>query len=421
MPRDDCPRAGRKATADQLDDIFGGCERLMKKIIALLALCASLAILAVSAAAQTAPAAQGACTDENKTALYTEFTTNRTTAPTKAYEAAKKYLTACPAEEGDIPAYLKKWSAAYEKEARKLKLTPLLYNEKKFAEAFAIGKEILAEDPNNLKVMIDLGYLGYLATITAKNEQFNNESLQFARKAIQQIEAGTKPDSWSAFKSKEEALAYLYNAIGRLTLKSNTPETLNALIKAAQFETDVKKDPWMYFFIAAAYESGPYGTLSADYKAKCEGKDLTPECKLALENINQVVDRMIDAYARAVAFAGNDAKFAANKKEWMDNLATWYKYRNNDSDAGLTEMIASVMSKPLPPVPTPMTTLPASSTAPTSGVGNGATAPATTTTTGAATTGASTAAPKPTNTSTPTNATTAKPKPQQRNNHRRRN
>ncbi len=409
----------------------------MKKIIAILAMCASLAILAASASAQTTPApaaAQGPCTDEAKTAWYTEFTATRTSQPTKAYEAAKKYLTACPNEQGDIPNYLRKWSAAYEKEARKLKLQPLLYNDKKFAEAFTLGKEILADEPENLNVIIDLGYLGYLATITAKNEQFNNESLGFARRAIQLIESGKTVTNWAPFKSKDDALAYLYNAIGRLTLKNNAPETLTSLIKAAQFESEVKKDPWIYFFIAAAYESGPYAKLSATYKTNCEGKDLTPECKLALENINQVVDRMVDAYARAVAFAGADAKFATSKKEWMDSLATWYKYRHNDSDAGLNEMIASVMSKPLPPEPTPLTVLPASSTTTTTGVvpaTTGATPAATTgaaprATTGAAPPATTGAAPPATTGAAPSTtgsgaSTAAKPKPTPRNNHRRSN
>ena len=388
----------------------------MKKIIATLAICAGLTILAAPVFAQTpAPAAAPAagCTDEAKTALYTEFTTFRTTNALKAYEAGKKYL-GCSQQEDQYTAYIKKWVTAYEKEARKLKLTALLYNDKKFPEAFALGKEILADEPDNLKVLIDLGYLGYLATITAKNESFNNESLGYARKAIQLIESGKVPENWSAFKSKEDALAYLYNAIGRLTLKSNSPETLTSLIKAAQFEGDVKKDPWIYFFIAAAYEAGPYAKLSADYKTRFEGKDESPESKLALANINQVIDRMVDAYARAVGFAGSDPKFQANKKEWKDSLATWYKYRHENSDAGLNEMIAGVMSKPLPLEPTPLTTLPAAAptSSPTTGTVNSsgaAAAPSTTPAASAAT------APK---TTTPTSTATPKPKP--RNNHRRR-
>jgi hypothetical protein len=133
------------------------------------------------------------------------------------------------------------------------------------------------------------------------------------------------------------------------------------LIKAAQFESNLKKLPFLYAYIAGAYESGPYAKLSEAYKIYAN-KDETPESKLALANINQVVDRMIDAYARAVAAAGSDPKFQATKPEWVESLSTWYKYRHDKSDAGMNEMVASILSKPLPPEPTPLTTLPPSST-----------------------------------------------------------
>ena len=386
----------------------------MKNIIKLSALYLSLVVIgatiltnnAVSTAQTPAPAAasQGACTDENKGIWYTDFTKFRTTDPTKAAEAGKKYLAACPQEQGDIPAYLKKWLAAYDKESRRGRFQPLLYNDKKYTEALALGKEILVEDPENVRVLVDMGWGSYLAAIALKNESLNNDAVMYAKKATQLIESNKAPESWQPFKTREETLAYLYNVVGRQAVKTNPAEALSALIKSVQLETELKKDPWNYYFIGVSYERGPYATLSADYKTRFAGKDETTESKLALENINQVVDRMVDAYARAVALAGTDAKYQATKNDWMEALSTWYKYRHNQSDAGLNEMIASVLSKPLPPLPTPITTLPATTpaaTTPTSG-NPGAAAPATTTKTTAATT---------------TTTTPVKPKP--RYNHRR--
>jgi hypothetical protein len=346
----------------------------MKKIIALIGSIAVVGVFALTAIANSnetplsPTVAQGQCTDEGKAAWYKDFTTFRTSDPTKAYEAAKKYLGACPTEDTDITKYLKKWVAAYDKAARNLRLQPLLYNEKKYAEAYQLGKEILVDEPENVRVMIDLGYGGYLATL-AKNESFNADSINFAKKAIQLIEAGKAPENWAPFKSKDETLAYLHYTIGYLN-RTNPSEALPHFIKAAQFESELKKDPSVYYLIAVGYEGGSYAKLSADYKARFEGKDETPESKLALENINQVVDRMIDAYARAVALAGNNPKHEAAKKEWMDTLTQWYKYRHDQSDAGLTEMVASIMSKPLPPEPTPITSLPATVPGSQSGVGS---------------------------------------------------
>src|SRR6185295_12870371 len=133
----------------------------------------------------------------------------------------------------------------------------------------------------------------------------------------------------------------------------------------------------------------------ADYKAMFTGKDETPESKLALANIHQLVDRMIDGYARAVALAGSDTKLAAQKTQWNDSLKQWYKFRNPDQpETGVDAVVASILSKPLPPEPTPLTSLPATPAATTTGTsgtatpmngtssgsgngtGNGATAPA---------------------------------------------
>src|SRR5215210_6916452 len=125
----------------------------MKKFIGVLAINAAMTLVAASAhaatiqTAQQPAAAQGQCTDESKAAWYADFTKFRTTDAKQAYEAGKKYLAACPTEEGQIPTYLKKWVAAYEKEARKLKLTPMLYGEKKYVEALALGKEVLTDEP----------------------------------------------------------------------------------------------------------------------------------------------------------------------------------------------------------------------------------------------------------------------------------
>jgi hypothetical protein len=92
-----------------------------------------------------------------------------------------------------------------------------------------------------------------------------------------------------------------------------------------------------------------------------------------LANINQLVDRMIDGYARAVALAGTDSKFAQPKTVWNESLTTWYKYRNNNEVAGMDQLVAGILSKPLPPEPAPLTSLPATpaATPANSGAGSG--------------------------------------------------
>ena len=151
---------------------------------------------------------QDQCTQENKDAWYAAFRENFKTDQAKAYDSAKKYLTACSAEDTQITQYLKKWVGAYDKEIRKVRLPAMLYNEKKYPEAFALGKDVLNDEPENLKVLIDLGYGGYLAA-AAKNNSFNADAINYSKKAIQLIESGKTVDNWAPFGSKDEALAYL--------------------------------------------------------------------------------------------------------------------------------------------------------------------------------------------------------------------
>jgi len=377
--------------------------------------------------AQTNPApAQAQCTAENKSAWYAEFRATFKTDQNKAYDLAQKYL-ACPAEAGEesIRNYLKNtFVAVIDKARRTPKVSGLVYDKKDYAKAFELGKQVLADEPDNVKVLMDLAYAGYLA-FNSKVDTFNADSLVYAKKAIQLIQAGTVPDKWDPYATKDEALGYLNNTIGVLTVAKSPAEALPYLLRAAQFEGKLKKQPITYGYIGDAYQTGPYDKLSAAYKVFLD-KDETPESKLALENINQVVDRMIDAYARAVALSGSDPAYQSRKAAWMETLTTWYKFRHQ-SDAGLTDFITSVVSKPLPPEPTPLTTLPAATPATSSTPVPGSTTAAGSTAapgtvvspaTNKTTTSPATTTTKPT---APAETAVVKPavKPKTRNNHRR--
>ena len=287
--------------------------------------------------------------DPVKIEIYKRFVDNRQGNPAVAYKAARDYLQKYNKDKDQYTDYLNKWVMFYERDERKREL-PNLINEKKFAEAYSTGERILKDEPNYLRAQIDLGYAGYLAA-SAKNESFNATSLDYARKAISEIESGKAPADWAPFKGKDDTLAYLNYAVGYLTLKTNPDQAIDALQKAAKYDSDIRKTPSTYYFLAVAYESGPYKTLSTAYQTQFAGKPETPESKAALEKLNSVMDRIIDAYARALATAGTDAKTDQSRKEWLNQMTTYYKFRHEGNDTGLTEFIASVLQKPLPPKP----------------------------------------------------------------------
>jgi len=287
--------------------------------------------------------------DPVKIEIYTRFYNNRENNKGAAYQAARAYLDKYTKDKDQYVDYLQKWIATYERDERK-RMLPGLINEKNFTEAYKVGAKILADEPDYLRAQIDLGYAGYIA-LSSNNQTFSAEALGHARKAIQAIEAGKVPTEWAPFKGKDDTLAYLNFAVGFLTLKTAPEQAIDAFIKAAQYDSEIKKNPRTFYALAAAYESGPYKTQSAAFQTAYGDKPETPASKAALEKVNVLIDRIVDAYARAIALAGSDPSMAQSKKDWTVPLTNYYKFRHDGTETGLPEYIASILSKPLPPKP----------------------------------------------------------------------
>lgn len=308
-----------------------------------------LALLVWGAAPTRAQAARPQETDdEYKVTTYKRFVDNREPNPLLAYQAAKDYMGRYGKENDEYTRYLREWIVAYEKDDRQDRLLQAIYGDKNYAAGFGLAKQVVTDDPENVKALIALGYGGYLATTNARNETFNADAIRYAQKAIPLIEAGKAPDTWEPFKSKEDTVASLNYAIGFTELKTQPEDAIGRFLRVIQIDTDLRKTPSPFYLLAAAYEKGPYQKLSADYGKRFANQPETPESKAALETLNKVIDRIVDAYARAVALAGNEQQYQAGKAEWMRQLTNFYKFRHENSDAGLNEFIAGILAKPIP-------------------------------------------------------------------------
>ncbi|HEX9919671.1 MAG TPA: hypothetical protein VGA87_10915, partial [Pyrinomonadaceae bacterium] len=239
------------------------------------------------------------------------------------------------------------WVDAYERAARKVQFEELLFKEKKFKAAFGVGKQVLADEPDNLRTIINLASAGYLAS-NAGDASFDAETLEFARRATASLEQGAKPSDWKPFTGQADALAYLNFITGELILKETPAESVNYFRKAIASEGAVKDTPIIYSRLAAAYVASSYEPQSKEFVARFGDKEATPESKAALEEINATVDRITDAYARAVALSGSEPQYREARARWMQELTRFYKFRNNDSTDGLEAYIAGVTAKPLP-------------------------------------------------------------------------
>ncbi|HEY0077127.1 MAG TPA: hypothetical protein VGB73_00665 [Pyrinomonadaceae bacterium] len=405
----------------------------MKNVIRLLRLSALAALFAIPAFAQATPPA-GTTTpattatteadEKAKADLYERWRSNRKGDPAAqktAYEAGKEYLQKYGAQEDEYVKAVRKWVNTYESATREFDFKQRL-DAKNYNDAFRLGREILAAQPGRVDIPVILGWTGYLATIE-KNTANNESAITFARQAIAAIEGGKQPTCldatgkespcWNPFKNRDDALGGLYFALGSLVTGSRPEEAVTLFHKSAQQNGFTKTEPTTYANLAAAYELSQYKKYADQYRAMTTANPAsaeTPEAKALLANLDQVSDRIIDAYARAISLAG-DAKYAAQKAAWMKKLTALYKFRNNDSESGLNEFIAGVMSKPMPAVFTgtevPATTSTTPATAPATGTGNGATS----TTTPASSPATSGPATRATTTTTVTTTTTTPNKP----------
>ena len=73
-------------------------------------------------------------------------------------------------------------------------------------------------------------------------------------------------------------------------VKSDPTAAIPYFVKAAKYNGDLQKNPYLYNELAAAYGEGPVSKLSEDYK-KYIGQPESTESKLVLANLNQAIDR----------------------------------------------------------------------------------------------------------------------------------
>jgi hypothetical protein len=323
----------------------------MKRMIKLLALAATLAVVAIPVFAQSQE-----CNDDNKGTWYGTFFKNYkgdAAAQKVAYDSAKTYLGACPADPNDKQAaFMKKFVDLMDSAMGKAntgKAFSDAVTAKKYDDQMKYGKELLATDPDNVDVTSILGVAG----LAQKN--LLNESATYAEKSIQLIEAGKPLKAYT----HDQGLAYLNWTIGESKLASAPADAIPYLLKSAKLESEVKKNPQLYLDLSAAYETGPRAKLSNEYTASLNpDKTETAQSKVILENLNRVIDNQIDAMARAAALAPAEAK-----KTIVTDLSALYKYRNKGAtEANVTELVANVLSKPIPDVPTPVTSVPSTPT-----------------------------------------------------------
>lgn len=206
-------------------------------------------------------------------------------------------------------------------------------------KAFDIGADVLKADPNNFGVTY---YLAVTAAEASKggNKKYDEQGLLYARKALDVVTSGSAPPGvdparWE--QEKPKVLGLLYQGLGLFQHNKGEYEAaIESLTKAAELDP---KDPVTPFLIAESYKLGQYKRLQESYDKLTAEEKVAEAGKKLLEEVDQVVDKMIEIYARVVALSESEARFQALGQAARATLEGFYRYRHNNTTDGLEDLI----------------------------------------------------------------------------------
>jgi hypothetical protein len=286
--------------------------------------------------------------DSTKESLYAQFTDYRNSINPEeqrlAIVVARSFVVRFGGDDDHFAKDVQRFVDEYDRAVRDREVFRA-YDAKNYVRTFELGQPFLQKDPEDFFLLATLTEAGYDSAL-AGNNSLNTETIGYARKAIQLMEGGkvTKADP---FKSMEIGRGFLNSTLGWF-LKDQAPvEAAAAFLKAAKSDSPFGADPAIYHRLGVALLKGEFAQLSAEYNEKYGSRQSSPEQAAMLERIKHVGERAIDAYARAVASMTKPEQQDARNKI-LAQLTALYKNFHNDSDAGLPEVITTVLAKPLP-------------------------------------------------------------------------
>lgn len=334
----------------------------------------------ISVAGSAAAAAQNPCEDfDGNAELDEKIRSNYGKDDTVkiAVEAGKQYLEkfgSCEAfkDFSDwVKAQMPKWEKRAKDHEEWMWLKPRIerfdggIRSGKYDDTYAAGKEILAKYPDNMNQMVPMGLIGLYESYK-QNYKFNDDTLRFAKMAIDKLKGGvasTKPNgNYGAFqfeRSKTDAISELTYTIAYINyhVKKDRKAALPLYYEASQLPGPYKEEPRLYATLGGYYvdESNPIGeeiiklvkaqelATTDEEKEKFEG-----EIKAKVALYNGYIERALDAFGRAHKVA--DDKIASEKTlkaEVYKTMQALYEKRFEKKD-GLDTWISAAVAKPMP-------------------------------------------------------------------------
>jgi hypothetical protein len=258
---------------------------------------------------------------------------------TKAYQMSKDFLAQYGKDTDDKVKKIRDFVVKF-----RLNEFNRALDDVRIDDAIEFGNDILADEPNNAYVTMNLAYGGYEAFTKKQDKGFASKSIDYARRTLEFLEAGNVPKDIKPFKDQAEVTAMMNYVIATFSIEFDLKEAAIRFYRAVQPESQIKKSSYPFFIISQYYER-KYESMAADFQKNHGSKRAEDEAmKTDRATIDQTISRMIDAYARAVKLgeAENNPELAS----WKQRLTQVYTFRKGDAK-GLDEMIAGILATPM--------------------------------------------------------------------------
>ena len=307
----------------------------MKKILFTIGLIVSFSLLNLSAVAQKV---------ETESDLFQKISkltqTKKADDQDKAYSLSKTYLEKFGKEDSENVKKVR----AFVENHESVKLGKLI-DDGKTGEAFSFGKSILASNPENPVVTMELALAGLQALEKKKDKSFGKDSIEYAKTTLRLFGENKAPKSFAPFADQNEATAMMYYIIGNFLADDNLPEAAHNFYKSVQYQSKIKDSSVPYYYIALNYHK-LYDKLSAEFEQKYANKPSgDKDAQAANEKLGKLLDRMMDAYARAAKIG--EAQKVEGAGTWKTIYTQIYK-GIKQSETGMNEYYDKILSQQMP-------------------------------------------------------------------------
>ncbi len=227
----------------------------------------------------------------------------------------------------------------------------------KLEKVLSLGGEYLKLQPESPYVSAQMA----LAASRGVLAQFYKDlprAKELAERALKAMESPTPPKDYPPDQYgplRENVQAQSHQFLGYYELEQPNPN-LDAAINHLTDSSKIRnkdglgwKDPNNYWLRASAYQK-QYAKLSEDYRKLPDDQKTGDAGKALLDQINPLIDKMIDDYARVIAVAASpDAKPLRDAAR--ESLDQFWKYRYSNLPGGQEALIAQFRTDPLGTAP----------------------------------------------------------------------